>query len=56
METPPNSSSPAMPAGRYYVFGALVVNQRPMVWQLPIDLHAGSNELALDLANAYPVD
>lgn len=46
----------ALPAGRYYVFGALVVNQRPMVWQQPIDLRSGSNALALDVANAYPVD
>jgi hypothetical protein len=45
-----------LPAGRYYVFGTLVFNQRPMVWQVPIDLRAGSNALALDLANASPVD
>ena len=37
------------------VFGTLIFKQRPMVWQVPIDLRAGSNALALDLANAYPV-
>jgi hypothetical protein len=42
--------------GRYYVFGAVTFNQRRMVWQVPIDLRAGSNALALGLDNAYPVD
>jgi len=32
------------------------VNQRAMVWDLPIDIGAGNNTLALDIANAYPVD
>jgi hypothetical protein len=45
-----------LPPGRYYVFGAVSFNQRPMVWQVPIDLRAGSNALALGLGNAYPVD
>ncbi len=48
--------TPALPAGRYYVFSALVVNKRPMVWQLPVDLRAGSNAVTLDLASAYAVD
>ena len=42
--------------GRYYVFATLVVDGKPMVWQEPIDLHPGSNALALDLNNAYAVD
>ena len=45
-----------LPPGRYYVFGAVTFNQRPMVWQVPVDLRAGSNALALGLDNAYPVD
>ncbi|HQR72675.1 MAG TPA: hypothetical protein PLE54_18890 [Burkholderiaceae bacterium] len=46
----------ALPPGRYYVFGTLVHADKPMVWQEPIDLHAGGNSLALDIGNAYPVD
>jgi hypothetical protein len=46
----------ALPPGRYYVFATLVVEDKPMVWQEPIDLHPGSNSLALDLNNAYPVE
>ena len=46
----------ALPPGRYYVFATLVVDDKPMAWQEPIDLHPGSNSLALDLNNAYPVD
>jgi hypothetical protein len=46
----------SLPAGRYYVFGTWTYNNRPMVWQEPIDLHPGGNTLALDLKNAYPVE
>jgi hypothetical protein len=46
----------ALPPGRYFVFATLVHADKPMVWQEPIDLHAGRNSLALDIGNAYPVD
>ena len=46
----------ALPPGRYYVFATLVLDDKPMAWQEPIDLHPGSNSLALDLNNAYPID
>jgi hypothetical protein len=46
----------ALPPGSYTVFSTLVYQRRPMVWQVPVQLHAGSNALALDLANARVVD
>jgi hypothetical protein len=46
----------SLPPGRYYVFATLVVNDKPMACQEPIDLHPGSNLLALDLDNAFPVE
>ena len=51
-----HAHTPAIPAGRYYVFGTLMVDHKPMVWQEPIDLRPGGNTLTLDLKNAYPVD
>ena len=51
-----HARTPAIPAGRYYVFGTLMYDNKPMVWQEVIDLHAGSNTLKLDQKNAYPVD
>jgi hypothetical protein len=46
----------SLPAGRYYVFGTWIYDNHPMVWQEPIDLHAGGNTLALDLKNAYRIE
>ena len=51
-----HAQTPALPAGRYYVYAPWFDAQPPMVWQLPIDLHAGSNALALDKGNAYKVE
>jgi len=50
------AQTPMLPAGRYYVFSTAKYKQRPMFWQVPIELHAGRNTLALDLSNARPVD
>jgi hypothetical protein len=43
----------ALPAGRYYVFS---LGSDAQVWQQPIDLHAGSNAIALDAKNAYTAE
>ena len=43
-------------AGHYYVFGAIRVDNRPMIWNVPVDLKAGANSLTLDRRNASPVD
>ena len=51
-----HAHTPALPTGRYYVFATLTYDNRPMVWQEPVDLHPGGNTLALDLKNARPVD
>ena len=42
----------ALPVGRYHVFGDFVHNQRSMMWNLPVDVRSGDNELRLDLRNA----
>ena len=46
----------ALPVGRYYVFSTAMYKQRPMFWQVPVDLRAGQNAVALDLSNAHTVD
>lgn len=45
-----------LPAGRYYVFGAVRVANRPMIWNLPVDLKAGTNSITLDQHNLTPVE
>jgi len=45
-----------LPAGRYFVFSTATYKQRPMFWQVPIELHAGKNTLALDLSNARTLE
>ena len=45
-----------IPAGHYYVFGAIRVDNRPMIWNVPVDLKAGPNSLTLDGRNASPVE
>jgi len=45
-----------LPAGRYFVFSTAMYKQRPMFWQVPVELHAGKNALALDLSNARAVE
>jgi hypothetical protein len=45
-----------IPAGHYYVFGAIRVDNRPMIWNVPVDLKAGPNSMTLDRRNASPVD
>jgi hypothetical protein len=43
-------------AGHYYVFGAVQIANRPMIWNLPVDLKAGTNSLTLDQHNVTPVE
>jgi hypothetical protein len=45
-----------LPAGHYYVFGAARVANRPMIWNLPVDLKAGTNSITLDQHNLTPVE
>ena len=40
-----------LPAGRYYVFNPVHVSNKPMMWNLPVDLKAGTNTLTLDQHN-----
>jgi hypothetical protein len=45
-----------LPAGRYYVFGAVQISNRPMIWNVPVDLKAGTNSLTLDQYNVTPLE
>jgi hypothetical protein len=40
-----------LPAGRYYVFNSVHIANKPMMWNLPVDLKAGANTLTLDQHN-----
>lgn len=40
-----------LPAGRYYVFNSVHVSNKPMMWNLPVELNAGTNSLTLDQHN-----
>jgi hypothetical protein len=40
-----------LPAGRYYVFNSVHISNKPMMWNLPVDLKAGANTLTLDQHN-----
>ena len=44
-----------LPAGRYYVFNPVHISNKPMMWNLPVDLKAGTNTLTLDQNNLTPV-
>ena len=43
--------TPPLPAGRYYVFNSVHISNQPMMWNLPVDLKAGTNSLTLDQHN-----
>jgi len=45
-----------LPAGRYFVFSTAMYKQRPMFWQVPVELHPGRNAVALDLSNARTLE
>ena len=40
-----------LPAGRYYVFNSVHISNKPMMWNLPVDLKTGTNTLTLDQHN-----
>jgi hypothetical protein len=44
-----------LPAGRYYVFNSVHISNKPMMWNLPVDLKAGTNSLTLDQHNLTSV-
>ena len=46
----------SLPAGHYYVFGAVQIANRPMIWNLPVDLKPGTNSITLDLRSLTPVE
>jgi hypothetical protein len=48
--------TPALPAGRYWVLSDAKIDNRRMVWNVPVDVKAGTTSLMLDLRNANPVD
>jgi hypothetical protein len=51
-----HAQSPPLPAGRYWVFGDGRIDNRPMLWNQPVDVKGGPASLVLDERNATPVD
>ena len=45
----------ALPAGRYYVFGTFSVDNRKMMWNVPVDLRGAPMTLTLNQHNGMPV-
>ena len=50
------AQTPPLPAGRYWVLSDAKVDNRRMMWNVPVDVKAGSTSLTLDQRNAMPVD
>lgn len=55
MDAGGKGQSQPVPAGRYFVFGSVFVDGHAMMWNLPIDLKAGTNSVTLDMHNLTPV-
>jgi hypothetical protein len=51
-----HAQSPPLPAGRYWVFGDGRIDNRPMLWNQPVDVRGGPASLTLDEHNASPVN
>ena len=51
-----HAQTPPLPAGRYWVFGDGRIDNRPMLWNQPVDVRGGPASLTLDGGNATPVD
>ena len=51
-----HAQSPPLPAGRYWVFADGRIDNRPMLWNQPVDVRSGPASLVLDAHNATPVD
>jgi hypothetical protein len=51
-----HAQTPPLPAGRYWVFGDGRIDNRPMLWNQPVDVRDGPASLTLDQRNATPVD
>jgi len=43
---------PAVPPGHYYLFAFVNIRGHALLWNVPVDLHAGDNALVLDQHNA----
>jgi len=47
---------PGVPPGTYYLMISAVYNRQPYVWGQAVQVHAGTNSLALDLRSAIPMN
>jgi hypothetical protein len=47
---------PQIPAGTYYLFGAVQYNKQPLLFDLRIDLKPGPNSAILGESKATPID
>lgn len=48
--------TPPLPVGHYFVFGDVQFANRPMIWNLPVELKAGANSVTLDQHNLTPIE
>jgi len=51
-----HAQSPPLPPGRYWVFGDGRIDNRPMIWDQPVDVRGGPASLTLDAHNATPLN
>jgi hypothetical protein len=49
-------SLPGVPPGTYYLFATTAYNGQHLLWNLRVDLRAGTNTVTLDQNNTTPVD
>lgn len=47
---------PAVPAGTYYLFAIAPYNQKPLVWDLRVDLKPGANSITLNQTNTASLE
>lgn len=50
-----HAQTAALPAGRYYVFGAFSLDNRNMIWNVPVDLRGTATTITLDQHNGSPL-
>jgi len=56
MDASGRASLPAVPPGTYYLFATTGYNGQHLLWDLRVDLKAGTNSVTVDQNNTTPVD
>ena len=55
-DTAGHAKTPMLPAGRYWVLSDAKVDNKHVMWNVPIDVNTGEKVVTLDRRNAMPVD